>query len=70
MKERKVKKTRGCSLIEVHGIVHEFRKGDKSHPRNDELRKLLEEMAIHLQIHGQFPTSNLSPNTAHLNNGD
>ncbi|XWS28280.1 hypothetical protein CRYUN_Cryun25bG0053200 [Craigia yunnanensis] len=48
IKERKVKKTPVCSLIEVHGIVHEFRKGDKSHPRNEELRKLLEEMAIHL----------------------
>ncbi|EOY32622.1 Tetratricopeptide repeat-like superfamily protein, putative [Theobroma cacao] len=58
MKERKLKKTPGCSLIEVNGIVYEFRKGDKSHPRNEELRKLLEEMAIHLQSHGQFPTSN------------
>ncbi|XP_007015003.2 PREDICTED: pentatricopeptide repeat-containing protein At1g08070, chloroplastic [Theobroma cacao] len=58
MKERKLKKTPGCSLIEVNGIVYEFRKGDKSHPRNEELRKLLEEMATHLQSHGQFPSSN------------
>ncbi|KAE8711241.1 hypothetical protein F3Y22_tig00110299pilonHSYRG00025 [Hibiscus syriacus] len=58
MKERKMKKAPGCSLIEVNGIVHEFRKGDKSHPRNEELRKLLAEMAIHLQNHGQLPTRN------------
>ncbi|KAG8488758.1 hypothetical protein CXB51_016768 [Gossypium anomalum] len=58
MKERKMKKTPGCSLIEINGVVHEFRKGDKSHPRNEELRKVLGEMAIHLQNHGQFPTSN------------
>ncbi|KAK8697472.1 hypothetical protein V6N13_113620 [Hibiscus sabdariffa] len=58
MKERKMKKAPGCSLIEVNGVVHEFRKGDKSHPRNEELRKLLAEMAIHLQNHGQLPTSN------------
>ncbi|KAK6272704.1 hypothetical protein POUND7_009787 [Theobroma cacao] len=58
MKERKLKKTPGCSLIEVNGIVYKFRKGDKSHPRNEELRKLLEEMATHLQSHGQFPSSN------------
>ncbi|MBA0730307.1 hypothetical protein Golax_020472, partial [Gossypium laxum] len=42
MKERKMKKTPGCSLIEINGVVHEFRKGDKSHPRNEELRKLIE----------------------------
>ncbi|KAG4191915.1 hypothetical protein ERO13_A07G124700v2 [Gossypium hirsutum] len=58
MKERKMKKTPGCSLIEINGVVHEFRKGDKSHPRNEELRKVLGEMAIHLQNHGHFPTSN------------
>ncbi|PPD93567.1 hypothetical protein GOBAR_DD09487 [Gossypium barbadense] len=58
MKERKMKKAPGCSLIEINGVVHEFRKGDKSHPRNEELRKVLGEMAIHLQNHGQFPTSN------------
>ncbi|GMI89153.1 EMBRYO DEFECTIVE 3102, ORGANELLE TRANSCRIPT PROCESSING 82 [Hibiscus trionum] len=58
MKERKMKKAPGCSSIEVNGVVHEFRKGDKSHPRNEELRKLLAEMAIHLQNHGQLPTSN------------
>ncbi|KAH1130396.1 hypothetical protein J1N35_001774 [Gossypium stocksii] len=58
MKERKMKKTPGCSLIEINGVVHEFRKGDKSHPRNEELWKVLGEMAIHLQNHGQFPSSN------------
>ncbi|XVE78872.1 hypothetical protein DITRI_Ditri14bG0013100 [Diplodiscus trichospermus] len=59
MKERKVKKTPGCSLIEVDGVVYEFRKGDKSHPRNEDIRKSLDEMATHLQNHGQFPTNNL-----------
>ncbi|OMO78062.1 hypothetical protein COLO4_24864 [Corchorus olitorius] len=58
MKERKVKKTPGCSLIEVNGVVHEFRKGDKSHPKVEELKKLLEEMAVHLRNYGDCSTSN------------
>lgn len=47
MKERKLKKTPGCSSVEVDGEVHEFRKGDKSHPKSIEIYKLLEEITNH-----------------------
>ncbi|CAK7344757.1 unnamed protein product [Dovyalis caffra] len=52
MKERKIKKTPGCSSIEVDGLVHEFRKGEKAHPKVKELYKLLEAMNGHLRNYG------------------
>ncbi|XAR63337.1 hypothetical protein NMG60_11023243 [Bertholletia excelsa] len=54
MKERKMKKTPGCSSIELDGVVHEFRKGDKSHPQTKEIYVLLDEMMIHLKSAGQW----------------
>ncbi|XP_044501420.1 pentatricopeptide repeat-containing protein At1g08070, chloroplastic-like [Mangifera indica] len=52
MKERNMKKTPGCSTVEVAGEVHEFRKGDKSHPKSMEIYKLLEEMMSILKNYG------------------
>ncbi|KAK3030210.1 hypothetical protein RJ639_038720 [Escallonia herrerae] len=48
MKGSKIKKTHGCSLIELDGVVHEFRKGDKAHPKAEEIYMLLDEMKLHL----------------------
>ncbi|KAJ0980259.1 hypothetical protein J5N97_008514 [Dioscorea zingiberensis] len=44
MKERGIRKTPGCSSVEVDGIVHEFTVGDKSHPRIVEIDEMLEEI--------------------------
>ncbi|KDP32470.1 hypothetical protein JCGZ_13395 [Jatropha curcas] len=52
MKENKIKKNPGCSSIELEGMVHEFRKGEKSHPRSKELHNLLQEMTNHLRSYG------------------
>lgn len=52
MKSKKMRKTPGCSLIEVDGVVHEFRKGDKSHPKSRVIYKVLERIASHLKSHG------------------
>lgn len=52
MKERKVKKTPGCSLVEVYGEFYEFRKGDKSHPKTLEIYKLLDEIMHQSKNHG------------------
>ncbi|XP_031396809.1 pentatricopeptide repeat-containing protein At1g08070, chloroplastic-like [Punica granatum] len=53
MKERYMKKVPGCSSIELDGKVHEFRKGDKSHPKMKEIWKFLENLASHLKSYGQ-----------------
>lgn len=52
MKEKKMKKTPGCSSIEVEGVVHEFRKGDKSHKRSKQIYKLLDEIMSHINDYG------------------
>nr|DAD31783.1 TPA_asm: hypothetical protein HUJ06_010634 [Nelumbo nucifera] len=52
MKERKMKKIPGCSLIELNGMVHEFRKGDKSHPKTKEIYKMLDEIMSRLRQEG------------------
>ncbi|PON56700.1 Tetratricopeptide-like helical domain containing protein [Parasponia andersonii] len=49
MKEKNMKKTPGCSLIELDGIVYEFRKGGRSHPRSNEIYKLLEQITSHIK---------------------
>lgn len=52
MKKRNIKKTPGCSSIEIDGMVHEFRKGEKSHPRSKELYKLLQVLTHQLRNYG------------------
>ena len=49
MKERNLEKTPGCSSIELDGVIHEFQKGDKSHPKIKEIYKLLDEIMSHLK---------------------
>ncbi|XP_031269987.1 pentatricopeptide repeat-containing protein At3g62890-like [Pistacia vera] len=44
MAERKIKKSPGCSLIEVDGVVHEFIKGDSSHPQSPVIYEMLDDM--------------------------
>jgi hypothetical protein len=45
MKERGVKKTPGCSWIEVNKQVHAFLVGDRSHPQTQEIYKELERLS-------------------------
>ncbi|CAK9182638.1 unnamed protein product [Ilex paraguariensis] len=52
MKERKIKKTPGCSSIEVDGVVHEFRKGDNSHPKTKDIHMFLDAIAGHITFNG------------------
>lgn len=52
MKMRKVKKTPGCSMIELDGVVHEFRMGDISHPRAREIYMMLDEIVRRLKNEG------------------
>ncbi|KAM1175593.1 hypothetical protein ACFX19_028575 [Malus domestica] len=51
MKGKNVKKTPGCSSIELDGIVHEFKEGDKSHKRSKGIYKLREEIMSHVKNH-------------------
>ncbi|XP_008785475.1 putative pentatricopeptide repeat-containing protein At3g15930 [Phoenix dactylifera] len=55
MMDRGIKKTPGCSLIEVNGEVHEFVAGDRSHPGSDRIYSKLEEMGKELKFAGYVP---------------
>lgn len=52
MKEKGVRKEPGCSVIEVHGEVHEFFVRDKSHPRYGEIKSMLGEVNRRLRLAG------------------
>ncbi|KAJ4806925.1 Pentatricopeptide repeat (PPR) superfamily protein [Rhynchospora pubera] len=52
MKEKGVKKEPGCSVIEVHGVVHEFFVRGKSHPRYREIKLMLGEVDRRLRLAG------------------
>lgn len=60
MKSKKMRKTPGCSLIEVDGVVHEFCKGDKSHPKSRVIYSVLEGIASHLKNYGTAEHSSIS----------
>ncbi|WJX42741.1 hypothetical protein P8452_29938 [Trifolium repens] len=55
MMERGIKKTPGCSLMEMNGIVYEFVAGDKSHPQSKEIYSKLEKMKQELISAGYSP---------------
>ncbi|KAK4362180.1 hypothetical protein RND71_017421 [Anisodus tanguticus] len=49
-----IKKTPGCSLIEMHGIVHEFVAGDQSHPQCKSIYSKLAELIEELKFAAMF----------------
>lgn len=57
MIERGIKKTPGCSWIEVDGVVNEFLVGDKSHPLSDKIYAKLDELSKELKAAGFVPTT-------------
>ncbi|CAI0428327.1 unnamed protein product [Linum tenue] len=50
-------KLRGCSWIEVCGIVHEFLVGDTSHPLSEGIYSKLSELDKDLRAAGYVPTT-------------
>ncbi|XP_030491816.2 putative pentatricopeptide repeat-containing protein At3g15930 [Cannabis sativa] len=55
MSSRGIKKTPGCSLIEMNGTVHEFVAGDLSHPQSEEIYSHLEKITTDLKSVGYSP---------------
>lgn len=46
--DRGIKKTPGCSLIEVDGMINEFVSGDVSHPDRAQIHEILELLSVDL----------------------
>ncbi|KAB2630276.1 pentatricopeptide repeat-containing protein [Pyrus ussuriensis x Pyrus communis] len=57
MKERGVKTSPGISMVDIGGIVHEFKVGDGSHPNTKEVYSTLERIIEKLQTEGYLPNS-------------
>eukprot|EP01018_Ginkgo_biloba_P037419 Gb_09409 [translate_table: standard] len=55
MKNRGLKKTPGCSLIEVNNKVHAFLVGDRSHPQSEIIYATLETLAGQMKDAGYVP---------------
>ncbi|TKY66172.1 Pentatricopeptide repeat-containing protein [Spatholobus suberectus] len=55
MMERGIKKTSGCSLMELNGNAYEFVAGDQSHPQSKEIYAKLENMMQDLIKAGYSP---------------
>ncbi|KAK6918093.1 Pentatricopeptide repeat [Dillenia turbinata] len=59
MKQRRMKKIPGCSSIELGGVVYEFQKGDKSHPKSKEIYLLLDDITNHIKDYGHSMLANV-----------
>nr|GMC71288.1 putative pentatricopeptide repeat-containing protein At3g15930 [Ipomoea batatas] len=55
MMDKGIKKTPGCSLIEMNGVVHEFVAGDQSHPQSAQIYSKIEEVVGDLKLAGYVP---------------
>ncbi|KNA03884.1 hypothetical protein SOVF_204900 [Spinacia oleracea] len=49
LKSKGLKKTPGCSWLEVHGKVHEFRVADRSHPRSNDIYSILQYIELDIE---------------------
>ncbi|KAF9622460.1 hypothetical protein IFM89_031666 [Coptis chinensis] len=60
MRERRIEKRPGCSLVEVNSVIHEFVSGDNSHPQYEAVKELLGSILERLRLAGYSPdTSNV-----------
>ncbi|KAG9439260.1 hypothetical protein H6P81_019425 [Aristolochia fimbriata] len=59
MRDNKVTSTPGCSWIEVNNTVHEFFRGDRSHPETDRIYLKIQELGLELKLAGYTPNTDL-----------
>ena len=58
MKDKGLKKTPGCSVIEVERKVHTFLSGDTSHPQSQKIYAMLDILARQMETAGYVPNVN------------
>ncbi|XP_043726360.1 pentatricopeptide repeat-containing protein At1g08070, chloroplastic-like [Telopea speciosissima] len=57
MKEKGIKKTPGCSSIELDGVIHEFFAEDSSHPQSKEIYGAVEDIIKRIKSAGYVPNT-------------
>lgn len=55
MREKRISKKPGCSLINVNHLIHEFVAGDNNHPQFESIREFLVSMIDSLKVVGYTP---------------
>lgn len=55
MKDHTIDKFPGSSLVEIHGALHEFLTGDRTHPRLEEVHSKLDDINRALRAYGHKP---------------
>ncbi|KAG8363914.1 hypothetical protein BUALT_Bualt19G0072000 [Buddleja alternifolia] len=55
MKERGVKSMLGKSVIDLNGVVHEFKVGDSSHPQSKDIHRMVERIIEKIKEEGYMP---------------
>lgn len=58
MKDRGLKKTPGCSVIELNNRVHAFLIGDTSHPQSEQIYATLQTLTGQMEDLGYIPNTN------------
>ncbi|CAM0907246.1 unnamed protein product [Alopecurus aequalis] len=57
MKEHRMFKPPGSSIVELDGVVYEFLSGDHSHPQSDRIYAMLDEVCKTLSLKGHKPST-------------
>jgi hypothetical protein len=60
IKDRQLKKTPGCSSIELNNRIHTFVVGDRSHPQSKEIYATWETLAKQMEAAGYVPDTNFA----------
>lgn len=59
MKDKRLKMTPGCTLVEINNRVYQFIADDRSHPHSDEIYSTLESLAVQMKDAGYVPNTSL-----------
>ncbi|MCL7034642.1 hypothetical protein MKW94_018485, partial [Papaver nudicaule] len=59
MRKVGIRKKRGLSWIEVKGVIHQFKAGDRSVPESDMVYKVLEGVNARIKVDGYVPATEL-----------
>ncbi|KAL6649781.1 hypothetical protein ACP70R_014005 [Stipagrostis hirtigluma subsp. patula] len=58
-KQKKVRKTKGLSWVELGGSTHEFKAGDRSHPYAEDIYRVLHGLSKRAKVEGYAPLTEL-----------
>ena len=58
-KQKKIKKSKGLSWVELGGSTHEFKAGDRSHPDSEDIYQVLHGLSKRAKVEGYAPLTEL-----------